>query len=315
MNSKRGNQRGDKRGRSGDKNYNKKMAVESVQIPPDLLPPTVPKEACLHRIDFTKTDPPLIEYKDHFAAVIDNLFTEAECNALIQIAEASSITAGSTTPCWERAMINVGYGRQKLALNTRNCGRIIYDSPVLAERIFDRLLPFLKECDISTLSNRRLITGLGSVKRGEVYTATRLNERLRFLKYEGGEYFRPHCDGMYMTPDHKEKSYFTMHLYLNGDGEQSTDELFHEQNRMDIDLPAPMENTTTINKDPSAKLLGGATSFLIRSTRNDGVRIFPKTGSVLVFQHNNLMHAGDDVFRGVKYTMRTDIMYRQEKHT
>ncbi|KAN0086596.1 hypothetical protein V8E54_000284 [Elaphomyces granulatus] len=209
-------------------------------------------------------------------------------------------------------MVNVGYGRQKLALDTRNCGRIIYDSPVLAGRIFQRLLPFLKECDIATLSNRCLITGLDSVKRGEVLTATRLNERLRFLKYDDGGYFRPHCDGMYITPDHKEKSYFTMHLYLNGDGEQSNDELLHEQNRMD------MENTTTIiNKDPSAKLLGGATSFLLCSmaTQNNGVKIFPKTGSVLIFQHNGLMHAGDDIFRGVKYTMRTDIMYRQEKHT
>ena len=83
VNSKKGNQRGGKRGRSGDENQNKKMAVKPVQIPHDLLPPTVPKEACLHRIDFTKTDPPLIEYKDHFAAVIDNLFTEDECNALI----------------------------------------------------------------------------------------------------------------------------------------------------------------------------------------------------------------------------------------
>ena len=315
MNLKRGKQRKGKGDRSENNNQNQKMAaVEPVQIPDDFLPPTVPKEACLQRIDFTKTDPPLLEYRDHFAAVIDNLFTEAECKALIQIAEASSITTGSTTPCWERAMINMGYGRQKLALDARNCGRIIYDSPLLAGRIFDRLLPCLKECDISTLYNRALVTGLGAVKRGERLQATRLNERLRFLKYEGGEYFRPHCDGMYMTRDHREKSYFTIHLYLNGDGEQDTDELFHEQNRMDID-PSNQMNSTIDNKDPSAKLLGGATTFLLCSSQNDAVRIFPKTGSVLVFQHNGLLHAGDDVFRGVKYTMRTDIMYREEKRS
>lgn len=31
----------------------------------------------------------------------------------------------------------------------------------------------------------------------------------------GGEYFRPHCDGSYETPDRKERTYFTLHLYLN----------------------------------------------------------------------------------------------------
>jgi hypothetical protein len=35
----------------------------------------------------------------------------------------------------------------------------------------------------------------------------------------------------------------------------------------------------------------------------------PKAGRVLIFQHRNLYHSGDDVLAGVKYTMRTDIMY------
>lgn len=45
----------------------------------------------------------------------------------------------------------------------------------------------------------------------------------------------------------------------------------------------------------------------------DSVRVFPKTGSLLIFQQRNLMHSGDDVFRGVKYTVRTDVMYTLEK--
>jgi len=37
--------------------------------------------------------------------------------------------------------------------------------------------------------------------------------------------------------------------------------------------------------------------------------ILPKTGRVLIFQHRNLWHSGDDVVQGVKYTMRSDILY------
>lgn len=59
-------------------------------------------------------------------------------------------------------------------------------------------------------------------------------------------------------------------------------------------------------------LLGGATSFTDSLRADEAVRVFPKTGSVLVFQQRNLMHSGDDVFRGVKYTMRSDVMYTMD---
>lgn len=35
----------------------------------------------------------------------------------------------------------------------------------------------------------------------------------------------------------------------------------------------------------------------------------PKAGRVLIFQHRRLFHSGDDVVKGTKYTMRTEIMY------
>lgn len=36
-----------------------------------------------------------------------------------------------------------------------------------------------------------------------------------------------------------------------------------------------------------------------------------KTGRVLIFQHRRVFHAGADVVKGVKYSVRTDIMYRE----
>jgi hypothetical protein len=38
--------------------------------------------------------------------------------------------------------------------------------------------------------------------------------RLRFLRYDPGQYFKPHCDGSYMR-DNGECSYITVQLYLN----------------------------------------------------------------------------------------------------
>jgi hypothetical protein len=40
--------------------------------------------------------------------------------------------------------------------------------------------------------------------------------------------------------------------------------------------------------------------------------VHPKAGRVLLFQHKGLLHSGDYVTAGTKYTMRTDLMYELE---
>ncbi|KAL4974841.1 hypothetical protein BDW66DRAFT_78624 [Aspergillus desertorum] len=260
------------------------------------LPPQPPANANCRIIDFATTDPPLPEYKRYLAAVIDNALTEPECKELLRIAEASTADGN-----WERAMINIGGGRQKISTDSRNCGRIILDSPEIAEKLQERLLYFLRELGIDRLEKKPLITGLAG--RNRTYKLTRFNERLRFLKYVGGEYFRPHWDAHYTPPDRRERSYFTVHVYLNGDGEQDLQEL-----KRAIDAEGPNGRSTDLDLEGS--LLGGATSFLPRYEEKERhVRVFPKTGSVLLFQQSELLHSGDSVFRGTKFTLRTDVMY------
>jgi hypothetical protein len=87
-----------------------------------------------------------------------------------------------------------------------------------------------------------------------------------------------HNDGCYETPDGAERSYFTLHLYLN---------------------------------DAADQLKGGATTFYDYGMKQK-IDVVPKSGRVLIFQHRNLLHSGDDVVSGVKYTMRTDVMYTKE---
>lgn len=51
---------------------------------------------------------------------------------------------------------------------------------------------------------------------------------------------------------------------------------------------------------------GGDTEFL-----DLGFRVTPRRGLALLFQHR-LMHAGNEVHRGVKHVLRSDVMYRRE---
>ncbi|PYH97250.1 oxidoreductase domain-containing protein [Aspergillus ellipticus CBS 707.79] len=245
-----------------------------------LTAPPPPNAHC-QRIDFEHTKPAFPEYKNLCAAVIDDVFAPEECNELLRLAESSTLPQRSgggggggggdpaAPPVWERAMINIGNGKQ---------------------------------LGIDHLDNQPLVTGLAG--RNKSYRLTRLNERLRFLKYEGGEYFRPHWDGFYTTPDKTEKSYFTVHLYLNGAGEQDHNEWKKAMKKVGT--------SGEKNLDTNGELLGGATSFLEGfNEKGRTLRVFPRTGSVLVFQQNDLMHAGDPVLRGTKYTVRTDIMYQR----
>lgn len=92
-----------------------------------------------------------------------------------------------------------------------------------------------------------------------------------------------HCDGAYETPDGTERSYFTLHLYLND----------------------------AVEKHGVRQLEGGATTFF-SGNLDQRIDVEPKAGRVLLFQHRNLIHSGDDVISGTKYTLRTDIMYAVE---
>ncbi|EAT78503.2 hypothetical protein SNOG_14266 [Parastagonospora nodorum SN15] len=157
------------------------------------------------QIDFAKEG--LHEYDGQWAVILDGVLSEEECEQLVAAAEAT--THGE----WARALINIGGGMQAMYEDTRKCGRIIWDTKEIMAKLWARIEGSVPE--IHSLYKQADITGNGPAKRNEVWKVTRLNERARFLKYVGGEYFKAHCDGCYETPDGEERSYFTLHLYLN----------------------------------------------------------------------------------------------------
>lgn len=131
-------------------------------------------------VDFVKGG--LHEHKEAWAVVLDGVMTEEECDQLVAAAEAT------TNGKWERAMVNVGGGMQALYEDTRKCGRIIWDNAEIMAKLWARIEASVPE--IHRLHNWANVTGNGPTKRNEAWKVTRLNERQRFLKYIGGEYFK-----------------------------------------------------------------------------------------------------------------------------
>ena len=105
-----------------------------------------------------------------------------------------------------------------------------------------------------------------------------------------------HCDGTYETPDGSQRSFYTYHLYMN-DSAQA--------------LGLPVSSEQAKGPDGEELLRGGATTFHSRDLKHR-LDVDPKIGRVLIFQHRRLLHSGDDVTAGIKYTMRSDVMFEFE---
>lgn len=205
-------------------------------------------------------------YPEAYAQILDNVFNAEECAALLQIAENSNSGA------WESAGIGP---RQSVVTEVRHSDRILCDDPDIAGIIFDRIHQLIPP-EILCIEPCGKYSGIipGQYHKF-TWNAKRLNERLRFLRYHPGMYFKEHCDGMYIDPTSKAISLVTLHLYLN-DG---------------------ME--------------GGSTSFFLPNFGDKFLDIEPKMGRVLLFQQRNLIHSGEEVTSGIKFSMRTEIMFEK----
>ncbi|WEW59544.1 hypothetical protein PRK78_005018 [Emydomyces testavorans] len=259
---------------------------KDVHIPDSFLttPPSDARPITVNSIDFSAS--PLPEYKDYYAVVLDNVLSPSECAQLLSLAEQSVVEPHPANgDPWKPALVNIGPGREVLQQEYRNSDRIIWDNEEVMRRLLDRCFQAdgIKE-RLSVIAGEKCRTILGKhgVDSGERWRIVKLNERMRFLRYVKGQYFRAHCDGAFATSN--QRTFYTVHLYLNG---------------------------STQENDDKVQLIGGATTFWSADSKRR-LDVHPKVGRVLIFQHRGLYHSGDDVLQGVKYTMRTDIMYEQD---
>eukprot|EP00927_Polykrikos_kofoidii_P013306 TRINITY_DN15795_c0_g1_i1.p1 TRINITY_DN15795_c0_g1~~TRINITY_DN15795_c0_g1_i1.p1 ORF type:complete len:292 (-),score=51.22 TRINITY_DN15795_c0_g1_i1:45-866(-) len=100
-----------------------------------------------------------------------------------------------------------------------------------------------------------------------------LNEQLKFLRYYPGQYFAPHFDGRFCRHGTSNCTFLTVQVYI-----------------------------------ARGNVKGGCTRFVDGA---GGVRCTPDFGKALVFQHN-ILHEGEEVLEGVKYTLRSDVEYGPE---
>ncbi|GKT44976.1 uncharacterized protein ColSpa_05157 [Colletotrichum spaethianum] len=255
-----------------------------VPIPADFLSVPLPEDAppvTLKKVDWSASALP--ENGPLYAVVLDNVLTPQECAQLIRLAEDSAVNRGDKgDEPWQPAMVNIGAGWEILESDYRNSDRIIWDQQEVVDRLWARcrLAPGLEE-------QLREVEGTSKPGKGEEtrWMFNRFNKRMRFLKYQKGQFFRPHCDGPYGEEGEDGtvyRTHYTVQLYLN-------------------------DSVAEVGKE-KADLVGGATTFLSGDEKRR-VNIDPKAGRVLIFQHKRLFHCGDDVVTGTKYTMRTDILY------
>jgi hypothetical protein len=148
------------------------------------------------KIDFSTT--PLPVYQDHYAVVLDNVLSPSECQQLIHLAEQSTGAHSSDADSmdydgWQPALVNAGAGYEIAATEYRNSDRIIWDEKEVVRRIWERCLlaPGLRE-DLEVIEGKGKETILGkrAVGLGHCWRATRLNERMRFLRYGKGQFFK-----------------------------------------------------------------------------------------------------------------------------
>ncbi|KAI1491160.1 hypothetical protein F5X96DRAFT_489913 [Biscogniauxia mediterranea] len=258
-----------------------------VDVPDDFLrtEPHDSKPITFSQMDFATTELP--EYTGGLAFVLDNVLSPSESTKLISLAEASVMEEDKIDGSpWRPALVHIGGGYEVLDAGYRNSDRIIWDNQDMADRVWARLqtVPQVRE-KLNVLSTDELLGGIRD--RPSTLEYYRINKRMRFLKYGEDQFFKPHCDSSYgeRTDDGGfAQTWFTLHLFLN-DSQQAVGE--------------------------EADLVGGATSFLSLDGRRR-LDVDPKAGRVLIFQHMRLEHSGDEVKAGTKYTVRTDIMYRQK---
>lgn len=169
-----------------------------VDIPETFLAPlSDPSSIKAKRIDFANTE--LSEYEDRHAIVLDDVLSKDECDQLIHMAEMSAgAHRDEESPDnngWETALVNAGPGQEFHAPNYRNSERIIWDEHEVTRRLWQRVLQGegMKE-EMLTLHGEKYATVIGrtAFNHGQRWVATEqgINERMRFLKYSSGQFFR-----------------------------------------------------------------------------------------------------------------------------
>jgi hypothetical protein len=179
---------------------------------------------------------------NQFVLVVPGVFTPEECHAWISEIESHEM---------EQAAITVD-GEQVVDSDVRQCKRWMDDNEERTRNLWGRVKEYVETYE------------------AEDAVAVGLNTRLRCLKYEPGDFFMPHYDGMHEQGE--EFSLLSLIVYLNDTFE------------------------------------GGETVFLDENRSGSTVVYQPRQGSILLMEQS-ILHEGVTPKAGTKYIVRTDVMF------
>ncbi|KAI1490709.1 hypothetical protein F5X96DRAFT_678871 [Biscogniauxia mediterranea] len=267
------------------------MASQAYQAGVTLLSPFGPQGPPVTATPIIFSQTPLAEhYSSYFALVLDNLLTPAECAAL-------QASVGNE---WQSMHKGEAF---------RECQHIYAVSPEWSSSLFERISMYLPEEVKALRKGSELaenIVGSSNLKAnvGAKKTVWRLkeaNEKMSFLRYRPGHFFKPHCDGLYTRPGKDEKSFLTCQIYLS-DAPEAVDE----------HTPAGGETRFWPSQEGKRHKPRSGAADDREMKETPFLDIKPKIGRALVFQQRMLWHSGQEVKMGEKFTVRLDLMY--ERH-
>lgn len=170
----------------------------------------------------------------------------------------------------------------------RSCKRITIQSEKLAAILWSRIKPYVKDITIGDNPHEVHIHGHPSLMKG-TWKPVGLNCLFRLCRYLPGGHFAPHFDGHYdISPS--QRSLKTFMLYLNGDFIGGSTNFVDE--------------SQTLYKDMETGKYCAEEKNILHS-------IQPESGLAILFNHHRL-HEGAQLKDGLKYIMRTDIMFKNE---
>jgi len=209
-----------------------------------------------------------------------NFLSPTDCDSLVDLAEEFGFKKSPVT--------GGGHGRTGREDARTNSYTVIEDQQ-LADELWNRVKGVVPQ-DLCFLLTSPYFTERG----GTEWRPVGVVERLRFYRYEKGECYPEHMDGSYRRAvatkrqQHvaysQQQSFLTLLVYLNEGFEGGETEFFPEKQHCrflrDVEVKTPT------------------------------VRVTPQKGAALINVHHTL-HQGCEVVKGVKYVLRTDIVYER----
>jgi hypothetical protein len=184
--------------------------------------------------------------------LIQNAFNEEFCDEVIEMNKDDFTPANLNYPS-----------------SYRNNERQVKDDLAFSEILFEEIKKYIP----SVIE----IEGISHVEHG-TWILKCLNERIRICRYDEGQYFNKHLDGVYYRSK-SVQSKLTFMIYLNGGNKEFE---------------------------------GGRTLFFPSKEDDEVIGYYePSKGDLIIFDHN-LWHSGEEVIGGEKYILRSDILYEKD---